>query len=74
MIQRAAIYTLYLILLKSIFMTFTSMTRRRGVVVVTTVLLYSKKPELRFCASSNPPHILSEICNVYNIQQLPHWK
>ena len=27
---------------------------RHGVVVITTAQLHSTKPELRFCASSNP--------------------
>ena len=34
---------------------------RRGVVVITTAQLYSTKPELRFCASSNPARGVSEI-------------
>ena len=34
---------------------------RRGVVVITTVQLYSTKPEIRFCAGSNPARGLSEI-------------
>ena len=28
----------------------------RGVVVLTTAQLHSTKPELRFCAASNPVH------------------
>ena len=35
----------------------------RGVVVITPAQLHSTKPELRFCAGSNPPHDMSEICN-----------
>ena len=33
--------------------------KRRGVVVITKI--YSTKPELRFCAGSNPVRIVSEI-------------
>ena len=33
----------------------------RGVVVITTTQLHSTKPELRFCAGSNPAHGMSEI-------------
>ena len=33
-----------------------------GVVVITTTQLHSPKPELRFCAGSNPTHGMSEIC------------
>ena len=32
-----------------------------GVVVITTAQLYSTKPELRFCAGSNPACGVSEI-------------
>ena len=35
--------------------------RRRGVVVITTARLHSTKPELRFCAGSNPGVSVSEI-------------
>ena len=34
---------------------------RRGVVVITTAQLHPTKPELRFCAGSNPAHGVSEI-------------
>ena len=34
---------------------------RRGVVVITTAQLHSTKPELRFCAVSNPDRCVSEI-------------
>ena len=34
---------------------------RRGVVVITTAQLHSAKPELRFCAGSNPARVVSEI-------------
>ena len=37
--------------------------QRRGAVVITTAQLYSTKPELKFCAGSNPAHDMSEICN-----------
>ena len=33
----------------------------RGVVVITAAKLHSTKPELRFCASSNPARGVSEI-------------
>ena len=33
----------------------------RGVVVMTTAQLHSTKPELRFCADSNPARGMSEI-------------
>ena len=34
---------------------------RHGVVVITIAQLHSTKPELRFCAGSNPAHGVSEI-------------
>ena len=34
---------------------------RRGEVVITTAQLHSTKPELRFCAGSNPTLDVSEI-------------
>ena len=34
---------------------------RRGAVVITTAQLHSTKPELRFCADSNPARNVSEI-------------
>ena len=34
---------------------------RRGVVVIATAQLHSTKPELRFCAGSNPARGVSEI-------------
>ena len=34
---------------------------RRGVVVITTAQPYSTKPELSFCAGSNPARGVSEI-------------
>ena len=34
-----------------------------GIVVITTAQLHSTKPELRFCAGSNPARGVSEICN-----------
>ena len=40
---------------------------RRGVVVITTAQLPSTKPEFRFCASSNPAHGVSEICDGENL-------
>ena len=35
--------------------------RNSGVVVITTAQLHSTKPELRFCAGSNPARGVSEI-------------
>ena len=35
----------------------------RGVVVITTAQLHSTKPELRFCAGSDPARSVSEICD-----------
>ena len=37
--------------------------KRHGVVVITTAQLHSRKPELRFCAGSNPARGMSEICD-----------
>ena len=34
---------------------------RRGVVVITTAQFHLTKPEIRFCAGSNPTHSVSEI-------------
>ena len=34
---------------------------RRGVVVITTAQFHSTKPELRFCAGSNPAWSMGEI-------------
>ena len=34
---------------------------RRGVVVITTAKFHSTKPELRFCAGSNPARCVLEI-------------
>ena len=39
----------------------------RDLVVITTAKLHSLKPELRFCASSNPAHDVSEISNGENL-------
>ena len=36
-------------------------TLLNGVMVITTELLYSTKPEPRFCTGSNPAHGVSEI-------------
>ena len=41
----------------------------RGVVVVTTAQLHSTKPELRFCADSNPARGVSEIHDGENLWQ-----
>ena len=40
---------------------FLCKTHYRGVVVITTAQLHSTKPELRFCAGSNPARGVSEI-------------
>ena len=37
--------------------------KHHGVVVIITAQLHSTKPELRFCAGSNPAFGMSEICN-----------
>ena len=37
--------------------------RRCGVAVITAVQLHPTKPELRFCAGSNPTRSVSEICD-----------
>ena len=42
---------------------------RGGVVVITTAQLHSTKPELRFCAVSNPARGVSEIRNGENLWQ-----
>ena len=39
------------------------MHKRHGVVVITTVQIHSTKPELSFCAGSNPARGVSEICD-----------
>ena len=36
---------------------------KNGVGVVTTTQVHPTKPELRFCAGSNPAHGVSEICD-----------
>ena len=41
----------------------------RGVVVITTIQLPLTKPELRFCASSNPSLNILEIYNGENLRQ-----
>ena len=35
----------------------------RGVVVITTAQLGSTKPQVKFCAGSNPACSVSEICD-----------
>ena len=42
---------------------------RRGVVLITTAQLHSTKPELRFCAGSNPARGVSEIRDGENLWQ-----
>ena len=42
---------------------------RRGVVVITTAQLHSTKPELRFCAGSNPARGVLEICDGEDLWQ-----
>ena len=51
----------FLLLLFFWNMSITLTIWRRGVVVITTVQLHSKKPKLRFCAGSNPACGVSEI-------------
>ena len=43
---------------------------RRSIVVITTALLYSTKPELRFCEGSNPARGVSEIRDGEDLSQL----
>ena len=43
------------------FLHFTNLSWLRGVVVVIIAQLHSTKPELRFCAGSNPARSVSEI-------------
>ena len=42
---------------------------RRGIVVTNTVQLHSTKPELKFCAGSNPVCNVSKICDVADLWQ-----
>ena len=42
---------------------------RGGVVVITTAQLRSPKPELRFCAGSNPARGVSEVCDGEDLWQ-----
>ena len=42
-------------------------TAQPYVVVITTTQLHSTKPELRFCAGSNPARGMSEICGSGNL-------
>ena len=44
-------------------------TRHHDVVVINSVQLHSRKPELRFCAGSYPPRGVSGICNVEDLWQ-----
>ena len=47
----------------------------RGLVVITAVQLHLTKPELRFCAGSNPARGVSEICLSsvnYNTKTIHH--
>ena len=43
-------------------------------VVITTAQLHSTKPEIRFCAVSNPARGVSEIRNGENSDSGPGWK
>ena len=54
-------------------MSYILMTNR-GVVVIHTAQLYSMKPELRFCAGSNPARGVLEIHNVRISDKGPSWK
>ena len=42
---------------------------RRGVAVIITAQLHSTKPELRFCAGSNPARGVSEIRDGEDLRQ-----
>ena len=42
---------------------------RHGVVVITTAQFHSTKPELRYCAGSNPARGVSEICDGEDLWQ-----
>ena len=42
---------------------------RHDVVVITTAQLHSTKPELRFCAVSNPARGVSEIRDAEDLSQ-----
>ena len=46
----------------------------RDVLAITTAQLYSTKPELGFCAGSNPAHGVSEIRCVRISDNGPGWK
>ena len=52
----------------------TYMNIRRGIMVITTAHLHSTKPELRFCAGSNPARGVSEIVMVRISDNGPGWK
>ena len=47
---------------------------RRDVVFITTAQLHSFKPELGFCAGSNPASGVSEICDDEDLWQWSGWK
>ena len=47
---------------------------RRGVVVITTAQLHSTKPELRFCAGSNPARGMLRFAMVRISDSGPGWK
>ena len=47
---------------------------RRGVVVITTAQLHSTKPELRFCAGSNPTRACWRFAMVRISDSGPGWK
>ena len=46
---------------------------RRGVVVITIAQLHSTKPELRFCAGSNPARGVSRFAMVRISDNGPGW-
>ena len=46
----------------------------RGIVVITTAQLHSTKPELRFCAGSNPACGVWEICDGEDSSNGSEWK
>ena len=47
---------------------------RRGAAVISTAQLNATKPELRFCAGSNPARGMSEIRKVRISDKGPGWK
>ena len=61
------IYSVYSFIVDGFHCLCISCSWRRRVVVITTAKLHSTKPELRFCAGSNPAHGVSEFCDVEDL-------